>query len=95
MAPLQQLQEQTSGAHVSPAQHTGLIDLVGVTEAYCGAIQAADQRADIASSDSALAQARAETADLKRQLQVKLLTLGVLVYNLLCLRILTVLSTWA
>ncbi len=48
----------------------GYIDLVGVSSAYSGALKAAAHRVEDASSDTALAKALAEKADLEKQLKV-------------------------
>ncbi len=48
----------------------GYIDLVGVSNAYSGALKAATHRVEDASSDTALAKALAEKAGLEKQLKV-------------------------
>ena len=52
----------------------GHIDLVKVTDDYSGALQAADERVQHASTDPALAKALAEKAELEQQLKVELLS---------------------
>ena len=49
----------------------GYIDLVGVSGAYSGALKSATHRIEDASSDTALAKALAEKADLEKQLKVR------------------------
>ncbi len=58
---------KASASSYSPG---GYIDLVGVSSAYSGALKAATHRVEDASSDTALAKALAEKADLEKQLKV-------------------------
>ncbi len=70
LQPVQDPRAHTSAASTSSGQGAGYIDLVGVSEAYSGALKAARHRVDDATSDSALARALLEKADLERQLKV-------------------------
>ena len=72
LPPVHRPTHQASGSGATADRRSaGFIDLVGVTEAYSGALTAARHRVDDASSDSALARALAEKADLERQLKVQ------------------------
>lgn len=70
MLPPQRPRQAAPKTAASTAQDAGYIDLLGVTDAFEGALQAASHRVDDASGGSALAKALAEKADLERQLQV-------------------------
>lgn len=69
LLPPQRPRQAAPKAAASKAQEAGYIDLLGVTDAFEGALQAASHRVDDASDGSALAKALAEKADLERQLQ--------------------------
>lgn len=64
-------QQQLPKASALSNSPGGYIDLVGVSGAYSGALKAATHRIEDASSDTALAKALAEKADLERQLKVR------------------------
>lgn len=64
-------QHQLPKASASSNSPGGYIDLIGVSGAYSGALKAATHRIEDASSDTALAKALAEKADLERQLKVR------------------------
>ncbi|DBA92731.1 TPA: hypothetical protein ACH3X1_002937 [Trebouxia sp. C0004] len=65
----QQQSAQLPKASASSNSPGGYIDLIGVSGAYSGALKAATHRVEDASSDTALAKALAEKADLERQLK--------------------------
>lgn len=69
--PQQQSAQQLPKANASLNSPGGYIDLMGVSSAYSGALKAATHRVEDASSDTALAKALAEKADLERQLKVR------------------------
>lgn len=68
--PQLQSAHQIPKADASSTLSGGYIDLVGVSAAYSGALKAATHHVEDASSDTALAKALAEKADLERQLKV-------------------------
>ncbi|DBA66402.1 TPA: hypothetical protein ACH3X2_002382 [Trebouxia sp. C0005] len=67
--PQLQSAHQIPKADASSTLSGGYIDLVGVSAAYSGALKAATHHVEDASSDTALAKALAEKADLERQLK--------------------------